>query len=53
MCYRNAQALGAARGRIFNSGILILGMPPLCIVGGFVVLMRRRNRREGTESSDR
>src|SRR5437016_1483048 len=29
MCYRTAQALDAARGRALNSGILVLGMPPL------------------------
>ena len=45
MCYRNAQALGAARGHVFNTGIFILGTPPLLILGGFVVLLRRRNQR--------
>ena len=43
MCYRTAQALSAARGRVLNSGILILGAPPLLILTGFAILIRRRN----------
>ena len=38
MCYRTAQSLGAARGRVLNSGILILGAPPLLILTGFAIL---------------
>lgn len=45
MCYRTAQALSAARGRVLNSGILILGTPPLIILTGFAFLIRRRNLR--------
>ncbi len=44
LCYRTAQALGAARGKVLNSGIFILGTPPLAILTGFVFLLRRRNR---------
>ena len=44
ICYRTAQALGTARGKVLNSGILILGAPPLVILTGFVFLLRRRNR---------
>jgi hypothetical protein len=44
VCYRTAQALDAARGRVLNSGILILGAPPLLILTGFAVLLRRRDR---------
>ena len=44
MCYRTAQALDAARGRVLNSGILVLGMPPLLLLTGFAVLVARRNR---------
>jgi hypothetical protein len=44
MCYRTAQALSAARGRVLNSGILILGAPPLLILTGFAILIRRRNQ---------
>ena len=44
MCYRTAQSLSAARGRVLNSGILILGAPPLLILTGFAILIRRRNQ---------
>jgi hypothetical protein len=44
VCYRTAQALDAARGRVLNSGILVLGTPPLLLLSGFVVLIRRRSR---------
>jgi hypothetical protein len=44
MCYRTAQGLDSARGRALNSGILVLGMPPLLLLAGFAVLVIRRNR---------
>jgi hypothetical protein len=44
MCYRNAQALGAARGRVLNAGILVMAAPPLLLLGGFAVLVARRRR---------
>ena len=44
MCYRTAQSLDAARGHVLNSGILVLGMPPLLLLTGFAVLVARRNR---------
>ena len=44
LCYRTAQALSAARGRVLNSGILVLGTPPLLILAGFGILIHRRNR---------
>lgn len=31
MCYRNAAAQGAARGRVFDVGIVILLIPPVAI----------------------
>ena len=43
ICYRTAQALNAARGRALNSGILILGAPPVLILVGFTLLIRRRS----------
>ncbi len=43
MCYRTAQALDVARGRVLNSGIVILGAPPLLLLAGFALLIRRRN----------
>ena len=42
ICYRTAQALGAARGRVLNSGILVLATPPLILFAGFVGLVIRR-----------
>jgi len=45
MCYRTAQSLDAARGRVLNSGILVLGAPPLLLLTGFALLIRRRNQR--------
>jgi len=44
VCYRTAQALGAARGKVLNSGILVLGAPPVLLVAGFVALVARRRR---------
>ena len=44
LCYRTAQALNAARGRALNAGILVLGVPPLLLLAGFAVLLRRRGR---------
>lgn len=36
MCYRTAHAQNAARSRVMNSGILILGAPPFLILAGFI-----------------
>ena len=44
MCYRTAHAQNNARSRVMNAGILILGAPPLAILAGFVILIRKRNR---------
>jgi hypothetical protein len=44
ICYRTAEALGAARGRVLNSGILVLATPPILLLAGFaIVLVRRRD----------
>jgi hypothetical protein len=43
MCYRTAQALDAARGKVLNSGILVLGAPPLVLLTGLVLLIRKRS----------
>lgn len=45
MCYRTAQSLNAARGRVLNSGILVLGTPPLLLLSGFAFLLYRRGQR--------
>ena len=44
MCWRTAQSLGAARGRVLNSGILIMAVPPLFILVGSVIFLRRYDR---------
>ena len=46
MCYRTAHAQNEARSRVMNWGILILGAPPLLILGGFVALLVKRSRKE-------
>jgi hypothetical protein len=43
MCYRTAHAQQDARSRVLNSGILILGAPPLLILAGFVAFVFRRD----------
>ena len=43
MCYRTAAAQNQARSRVLNSGILVLGLPPLAILAGFIVLVRKRS----------
>jgi hypothetical protein len=42
ICYRTAQGLGAARGRVLNAGILVLATPPVLMLAGFAVLVARR-----------
>ncbi len=49
MCYRTAHAQNEARSRVMNWGILILGAPPLLILGGFVALIVKRSREEEAE----
>lgn len=44
MCYRTAAAQNSARAQLLNTGIVLLGLPPFCILGGFLVLAWRRNR---------
>ena len=44
MCFRNASAQSAAQAQAFNSAILVLGIPPLVLLGGFAWLAwKRRN----------
>jgi hypothetical protein len=42
MCFRNAAAQNKARAKALNAGILVLGVPPLLILGGLVWLGTRR-----------
>jgi hypothetical protein len=44
MCYRTAAAQNAARAHLLNMGIVLLGLPPFCILGGFLLLAWRRNQ---------
>lgn len=45
MCYRTAHAQQAARARVLNAGIVILGAPPFLILAGFVAFVFHRNQR--------
>ena len=44
MCYRTAAAQNSARAHLLNMGIVLLGLPPFCILGGFIFLAFRRNQ---------
>ena len=44
MCYRTAAAQNSARAHLLNMGIVLLGLPPFCILGGFLLLAWRRNQ---------
>ena len=44
MCFRTAAAQNAARAHLLNLGIVMLGMPPFCILAGFLYLAWRRNQ---------
>jgi hypothetical protein len=44
MCFRTAAAQNSARAHLLNIGIVLLGLPPFCILGGFLILAWRRNQ---------
>ena len=44
MCFRTAAAQNSARAHLMNVGIVLLGLPPFCILGGFLLLAWRRSR---------
>ena len=44
MCFRTAAAQNAARARLLNLGIVLLGAPPFCILAAFLYLAWRRNK---------
>lgn len=44
MCFRTAAAQNAARARLMNIGIVLLGLPPFCILGGFMLLAWKRSQ---------
>ncbi len=43
MCFRNAESQNAARARVLNTGILLLGAPPFLLLAGFCLLAWKRN----------
>jgi arginine exporter protein ArgO len=45
MCYRTAHAQNAARSRVMNTGIFILGAPPFLILAGFVGFVAYKNNK--------
>ncbi len=44
MCFRTAAAQNAARAHLLNMGIVLLGLPPFVILGGFLCLAWSRSR---------
>jgi hypothetical protein len=52
MCYRTAAAQNLERARVMDIGILIMGIPPFLILGGFLLLCWRRNK-SYADSSDK
>jgi len=45
MCYRTAKSQNAARARVLDLGIVLLGVPPFLILAGFVAFVMSRNNR--------
>jgi hypothetical protein len=43
MCYRAAESQQAARARVLNAGIILLGAPPFLILAGFVAFIFKRD----------
>jgi hypothetical protein len=50
MCFRTAAAQNAARAHLMNVGIVLLGLPPFCILGGFIFLAFRRSQAFAAEA---
>ncbi len=44
MCFRTAAAQNAARSRLMDVGIVLLGVPPFAILAGFCWLAWKRNK---------
>jgi hypothetical protein len=51
MCFRTAAAQQAERSRVLNSGIVILLIPPMIVLGGILGLAFWKNRRNATETA--
>jgi hypothetical protein len=44
MCFRTAAAQNSARARVLDIGIIILVIPPVAILSGFLVLCYKRRK---------
>jgi hypothetical protein len=44
MCFRTAAAQNDARARVMNLGIIIMLIPPVLILAGFMVLAYKRRK---------
>ena len=44
MCYRTAHAQNAARSRVLDLGIVLLGAPPTLILAGFIAFVFSRDK---------
>ena len=44
MCFRTAAAQQAARARVMNIGIIIMLIPPVAILAGFMLLCYKRSK---------
>jgi hypothetical protein len=53
MCYTTARAQQAARSRVLNMGILLLGAPPFLILAGFIAFVFSRADQTRDEGTDR
>jgi hypothetical protein len=49
MCYRTAESQQAARARVLNAGIVLLGAPPFLILAGFIAYVFTRDEKTREE----
>ena len=52
MCYRTAAAQQVERSRVLNSGILIMLIPPMLVIGGLLLLAWIRSRQRSTAAGN-
>ncbi len=52
MCYRTAESQNAARARVMDIGIVILGAPPFLLLAGFCLLCWRKSNTFAEEPSE-
>ncbi|HEX4276468.1 MAG TPA: hypothetical protein VHZ74_13990 [Bryobacteraceae bacterium] len=53
MCYRTAAAQQLERSRVLNSGIVILLVPPVLVLGGLLGLAWWRREPRGESTGDK